>query len=411
VWAVILPTLFFGLSITAFDPERPLQRIQIQQRPDWKQQAERLGFHFHTIDGETYWDESVYYAFDLRQIEEDIEPATQEVHDMALSLVDEVVASEELLSRLNIPATHWDWIRRSWQLRQPHLYGRMDLAYDGRGPAKLYELNYDTPTSLYEAAYFQWLWLEEQMTAGKLGQSSDQFNSIQECLLEALATLAREGLIDKKMHFSSVRDSIEDRATVQYLRDCAHQVGIDTAEVAIEDIGISQEGWFTDANDNVIRTIFKLYPLEFMMEEAFGPKLTANTMQLIEPAWKAVLSNKGILPLLWERHQGHPNLLPAVFAVAGDATPAGWVRKPLHSREGANIEIVTHAGHAISSPGPYEEGPAILQAYHPLPEFDGNYPLVGSWVIADQAAGIGMREDAKLITQNTSRFVPHAIVN
>jgi len=387
-----------------------LRRVQIQQRPDWKQQAERLGFHFHTIDGEPYWDESVYYAFSLQQIEQDLEPATQQIHEMALDLVDEVVTSEQLLTRLNIPTTHWDWIRESWQARQPHLYGRMDLAYAGTGAPKLYELNYDTPTSLYEAAYFQWLWLEQQLAAGHLARGSDQFNSIQERLLDALATLAREGLIHRRMHFSAVRDSIEDRATVQYLRDCAHQVGIDTAEIAIEDIGISADGWFTDIDDNVIRTLFKLYPLEFMMEEEFGTKLVTHSMQLIEPAWKAVLSNKGILPLLWERHPGHPNLLPARFAAAGEDTPTGWVRKPLHSREGANIEIITAQGQAIRSPGPYDDGPAVLQAYHPLPEFEGNYPLVGSWVIADQPAGIGLREDASVITQNTSRFVPHAIV-
>ena len=387
-----------------------MHRIRIEPRPDWKQQAERLGFHFHTIDGETYWDESAYYAFTLRQIEDDIEPATQEIHDMAMTLVNDIVGSEELLSRLNIPPTHWDWIRDSWRTRQPHLYGRMDLAYDGRGPARLYELNYDTPTSLYESAYFQWLWLEQQMTAGRLPPEADQYNSIQERLLEALATLAREGLIHKRMHFAAVRDSVEDRATVQYLRDCAHQVGIETSELAIEDIGLSREGWFTDVHDNVIRTIFKLYPLEFMMVEEFGTALTANTMQLIEPAWKSVLSNKGVLPLLWERHANHPNLLPAVFASGADATPSGWVRKPLHSREGANIEIVTAQGHAIRSDGPYDDGPAILQAFHPLPEYEGHHPLVGSWVIADQPAGIGMREDTHLITQNTSRFVPHAII-
>ncbi|NEK66035.1 MAG: glutathionylspermidine synthase family protein, partial [Xanthomonas perforans] len=79
----------------------------------------------------------------------------------------------------------------------------------------------------------------------------------------------------------------EDRATVRYLRDCAHQVGISTEEVAIEDIGLSADGWFTDEQDRVIHTLFKLYPLEFMMEERFGPALCANRVRLIEPAWKS----------------------------------------------------------------------------------------------------------------------------
>jgi len=50
-----------------------MQRIAIEPRPDWKAQAENLGFQFHTIDGETYWDESAYYAFTLEQVENDLE--------------------------------------------------------------------------------------------------------------------------------------------------------------------------------------------------------------------------------------------------------------------------------------------------------------------------------------------------
>lgn len=389
-----------------------MRRVAIDPRPDWRAEAERLGFHFHTIDGEAYWDESVYYAFTLRQIEDDIESATEAVHAMAMALVEEVVGSEALLTRLAIPATHWDWIRDSWQRDEPHLYGRMDLAYDGRGPAKLYELNYDTPTSLYEAAYFQWVWLEQQIAAGQLPAGADQYNRIQEFLCEALATLAQAQRLVSPMHFSSVRESVEDRGTVRYLQDCAEQVGIDTRFVAIEDIGLSAEGWFTDKQDYVIRTLFKLYPLEFMMEETFGANLRTERIQLVEPAWKAVLSNKGILPLLWERHRGHPNLLEARFDDGEMAeVPRGWVRKPLHSREGANIEMVDAGGVRLVSDGPYADGPAILQAHHPLPVFDGNYPLLGSWVIADQAAGLGLREDATAITRDTSRFVPHVIVD
>ena len=389
-----------------------MQRLPIAPRPDWKDQALQLGFQFHTIDSEPYWEESAYYAFTLRQIEDDLERPSQDLHDMAMALVGEVVESEELLAKLHIPPLYWDWIAASWRDAAPHLYGRLDLAYDGNGPAKLYELNYDTPTSLYESAYFQWLWLEQQIKAKALPASADQYNSIQEALCEAFATLALQQRIGKRVHFAAVRESVEDQATVLYLRDCASQVGVDTAMVAVEDIGLSAEGWFTDGDDNVIQTLFKLYPLEFMMEEEFGPSLIANRMQLLEPAWKAILSNKGVLPLLWERHRGHPNLLEAHFEPShyADLGP-GFVRKPLFSREGANVDVVTAEGVRFGTPGPYGDGPAIVQAYHPLPSFDGNYPLVGSWIVADRASGIGMREDASLITQDTSRFVPHAIID
>lgn len=385
-----------------------MQRIAIAPRPDWQASAEKYGFQFHTIDGEPYWDESAYYAFTLDQIENDIERPTGELHAMAMDLAGEIVRSEEKLTKLAIPAHYWEWIASSWEKGQPHLYGRMDLSYDGSGPAKLYELNYDTPTSIYEAAFFQWRWLEEQMQRGLVAKGTDQFNNVHENLVLAFATIAKG--LPRPFYFSAMRGSVEDQATVEYLRDCAAQAGIDAGLLAIEDIGLSTTGTYTDLQDIVIGTLFKLYPLEQMFEDRFGEHLPASGLQLIEPAWKAVLSNKGILPLLWERYPGHPNLLPAYFDDASSTLAPGWVRKPLFSREGANIHMHQPDGNDVVSDGPYQDGPMIRQAYHPLPAFAGGYPLIGSWVIGDRASGMGIREDVGLITQNTSRFVPHVIL-
>lgn len=384
-----------------------MRRLAIAERPQWRRQAEEHGFDFHTIDGQAYWDESAYYAFSLQQIENDIEAPTEAIHQMAMALVDEVVDSERLLTQLAIPPPYWSWIRDSWRQERRHLYGRIDLAYSGQGPAKLYELNYDTPTSLYESAFFQWLWLEEQIGLGALPAHADQFNSLQEQLVERLAQIGA-GLA-QPLYFAAMHGHAEDQATIAYLRDCAEQAGIEHAVIAIEDIGLSADGRFTDLGDQVIGSLFKLYPLEAMFSESFGAALPASGVQLIEPPWKAILSNKGVLPLLWERHRGHPNLLPAHVSTT-QALPAGWVRKPYFSREGANISILTADGQSLHSPGPYDHGPTIDQAFHPLSAFGGRYPLIGSWVVGDSAAGIGIREDRTLITQNSSCFVPHAIV-
>ena len=105
-----------------------MQRIRIAERAHWRARAEEAGFRFHTIDGQPYWDESAYYAFTLRQIEQDIEDPSAELHQMALDLVGDVVASERLMDQLAIPAHYRDWIADSWRQRQPHLYGRLDLA-------------------------------------------------------------------------------------------------------------------------------------------------------------------------------------------------------------------------------------------------------------------------------------------
>ena len=383
-----------------------MRRVAIAERGNWKARAAECGFDFHTIDGARYWDERAYYAFSLAQIEHDLEDPSVELHQMALALVDEVVASEALMHQLAIPEPYRDWIAESWRKREPHLYGRLDLAYDGTGPAKLYELNYDTPTSLFESAFFQWQWLEEQRASGALPAQADQFNSIHEALVERFAQIASR--LPVPLVFAAVRESEEDQGTIAYLRDCAVQAGLQGAVMALEDIGLSEDGRFTDLDDLVIGSLFKLYPLEDLLADAFGQALPGSGLHLLEPPWKAVLSNKGLLPLLWARHRGHPNLLPAEFD-AGGALPAGWVRKPLHSREGANIELHLADGSRLHSDGPYT-GPCIRQAAHPLPAFEGGYPMVGSWVVGDTACGIGIREDDSPITRDSARFLPHVIL-
>ncbi|KAG1531763.1 hypothetical protein G6F50_016525 [Rhizopus delemar] len=110
-----------------------MQRIRIAERAQWRARAEEAGFRFPTIDGQPYWDESAYYAFTLRQIEQDIEDPSAELHQMALDLVGDVIASERLMDQRAIPSHYRDWIADSWRQRQPHLYGRLDLAYDGTG--------------------------------------------------------------------------------------------------------------------------------------------------------------------------------------------------------------------------------------------------------------------------------------
>jgi len=335
---------------------------------------------------------------------------------MCLDLVDKVVRSQEMMERLAIPEAFRDLVANSWRNGDPHLYGRMDFSYDGSGPAKLLELNYDTPTALYEAALFQWLWLEQMRERGDLPNSADQYNRIQEDLVDVFTHLRNltgttGSDTDSAFVFAAVADSVEDRGTAQYLQDLASQAGFRTRFENIDSIGIDALGRFTDSSDEMIRWAFKLYPWEWMFAEEFGRYLSTSPTLWLEPPWKAILSNKGILPLLWEAHPGHPNLLPAFFETDPSATlEPGWVRKPLHSREGANIHIRTGLGKSIFVDGPYGDSPTIRQEYHPLPCFDGRYALVGSWVVADRACGIGMREDDTLVTRDTSRFVPHVIL-
>ena len=386
-----------------------MKRIAITERPNWREKATEYGFNFHTMYGEPYWCEDAYYQFTLQQIET-LETVTGEIHQMCLQAVDLVSNSEELLEKFRIPKHTWDFVRDSWKSGQPSLYSRLDLAWDGASPAKLLENNADTPTSLYEAAFFQWIWLEDQLNAGKLPVGSDQFNSLQEQLIDRFKTLHQQHGFSY-LHLACCRDTDEDRATVQYLQDCATEAGLPNEFLFMDEIGLGEKGQFTDLNDQVISNMFKLYPWEFMLREMFSTKLADAGVRWLEPGWKSIISNKALLPLLWKMFPNHPNLLPAYFAEDNVPQMDKYVVKPLFSREGANIRIIENGQEIARAEGPYGEEGMIVQQFHPLPKFGDSYTLIGSWLIDDQPAGIGIREDRELITQDLSRFYPHIFLD
>jgi glutathionylspermidine synthase len=207
-------------------------------------------------------------------------------------------------------------------------------------------------------------------------------------------------------------ESAEDAGTLAYLADTAQQAGLHTTLLDIAEIGLRDDGNFVDLNDQPIELAFKLYPWEWLFRETFGANLKDASTRWIEPPWKAILSNKGILPLLWAMFPRHPNLLPAFFDDDADAASLGssYVRKPLYSREGANVTLVS-AGSALDRhDGPYGAEGFVRQALAPLPEFSGQYPVLGSWTVNGNPCGLSIREDDTPITGNMSRFMPHAIL-
>ncbi len=372
-----------------------MRRLAMTPRPDWRDHVERdLGFHFHTINGAPYWDETACYALTAGEVDE-LEAATGELEQMALELVSRVVAEgEAAYRRLRIPEQAWAAIERSWLEAEKNLYGRFDLRYDGASPPKLLEYNADTPTALYEAAVVQWDWLESQWPG------RDQFNSLHERLIDAWRGF---GLGGATVYFTAVKDNAEDFGTIAYLQDTAVQAGLATATIAIEDIGWDGHR-FVDLSGRSIEALFKLYPWEWILAEDFGRHLL-DAERVIEPAWKMVLSNKASLAMLWDMAPGHPNLLQTSLEPDGVGGPL--VRKPLFSREGANVQILSGGRVVEETAGNYGGEGFVYQEYAALPAFNGNFPVIGAWVVASQPAGIGIREDDTAITRDTSRFVPH----
>ena len=385
-----------------------MQRIVCPERDDWRTTAESAGFDFHTIDGERYWDERAYYAFTLDEIERGIEGPTGEIDAMCLELVGHAIDDESYLRRLKIPDALWPLISESWHRDDGSLYGRLDLSFDGRNPAKLLEYNADTPTSIFEAAVFQWTWLEQAIERNIIPKRADQFNSIHERLIDAWKKFGGT----HHLHLAGMTENEEDAGTLAYLQDTASQAGLKTTLIDIEEIGLRDDGHFVDLDNRAIELAFKLYPWEWMFHDAFGAQLAKAPTRWIEPPWKAILSNKGILPLLWEMFPNHPNLLPAFFEDDARAAELGssYVRKPLLSREGANVTLVSGGMPLDEQAGPYGAEGFVRQALSPLPNFSGFYVVVGSWLVNHEPCGLSIREDESPITGNRSRLLPHAIL-
>ena len=374
-----------------------MERCIVRKRENWEQKFDELGFSFHSMGG-VYWNEGVCYEFTSEEIDH-LEEVTAELHALCLDAVDYVI-DRNLFQELGIPESCAAFATESWKRKDRSIYGRFDFSYDGKSEPKLLEYNADTPTSLVESSIAQWVWLEEVFP------NYDQFNSIHEKLLDAFTAMKSNLPLAQPLYFTCVKDHEEDFVTVEYLRDVAVQSGLDGRHIFIEDIGFdSEKKRFCDFDNSSIEYIFKLYPWEWLLADEFGWNVINGGCRFFEPAWKMILANKGILPLLWKMEPGHTNLLPAFFEtgkITGDI-----VKKPLFSREGANIMLQSGGKTYEGVDAHYGEEGFIYQQAHPLPNFNGRHAVVGSWVVNGLPAGIGIREDDTPLTSNTSLFVPH----
>lgn len=406
-----------------------MQRVPLTPRPNWQHIVEQQGLTFHTLeDGHPYWDESAAYQFTAAEIDT-LEAAANELQGMCLAAAQHII-DRRRYADLSIPPAAIPILEAAWNAEPPALYGRFDLIWSGAqpgnrsGPApKLLEYNADTPTSLLEAAVIQWNWLEEVgphlPTHSFLPFTSpkpDQFNSLHEKLIAKWRDL--DPYLTRPLYFAGIDTpgNPEDTLTLAYLEDTAQQAGLATRRIPMLEIGWNQpRQCFVDQGENQIQSLFKLYPWEILLHEDFGSHAleTYARMNWIEPIWKLFLSNKGILPILWELYPNHPLLLEAHFD-SPRSMPA-YVRKPLLSREGQNVSITYADGTTFETPGTYADSPEtrfVFQALAPECIFPGalghpRHPVLGLWMIDQQCCGMGIRESAGPITDNLSSFIPH----
>jgi glutathionylspermidine synthase len=372
-----------------------------------------------------YWPEDAYYEFNDDEVVH-LEGVTANLYLMCIEAARFMASGE--MGNLGLTNGALHRIRESLESDPVSIYARFDLNFDGLGPAKMFEINGDTPTGLVESSVVQYYWLQDKFPY------LDQWNSLHERLVDAWKS-ASSRLPAGPVHFAHYEgppehaDAMsEEWMTIAYMRDCATQAGLDTIGLSIEDIGWDSaerrfknatllDAWKNGQNVDIepITSCFKLYPWENMIDpsrEEFGKHILDGTSDTvwIEPIWKTMLSNKAILAALWHLYPNHENLLPAYLGEP-PSSMIEWIRKPLHGREGDGMawETIKH-GSGESPTHVWGSEGYCYQEFKELTELgDGYRPVCGTWVVDGKPAGLGIRESRALVTDNLSRFIPHVM--
>ena len=395
-----------------------MDRHDSEPRQGWPAIIEEQGLIYWKTplpDGEeiAYWHEGAHYSLTSDEVY-DIEAVARLMLEMLVEAGDYII-EENLFAQLGIPGWAVPRIKETWESEPPMLYGRFDFAYGHDGVPRLLEYNADTPTGLLETAAVQWHWAKDVF-----GEGVDQWNLLHEMLVGRWRELAQNGrLPGERLHMlhTSAEQSGEDFMTIGYLAETARAANLMSELVAIESLGHVEGEGFVDLAGQPVRTAFKLYPWEWMVREDFGTQALEHMGDgpgqtvWIEPIWKMLWSNKGILPVLHRLFPENPHVLPAYFDGEQPDSLTSFVRKPLLAREGANTTAVIDG--KVVEEGPdqdYGEEGFVVQAYTDLGDYGGGArPVLGVWTVDVEPAGLGIRESDGLLTTNTSRFVPHVI--
>ncbi len=373
-----------------------MERVFVAPRPGYREKIEALGFDFHG----DYWREEACYRLSSNEVEM-LETATAEAYRMYCDAVEYILNDQpEFMERiLQLPPEICERIRRSWDEDELSLYGRFDFLVDKSGVPRILEFNADTPTSLLEASVIQWQWKEDLFPA------SDQYNGIHEGLVQSWKDMFPAG---SEIHFAGALDDHEDTGTLQYLASTAMEAGFSTRVLDMNSLDL-RDGCFYDPSGEQVKRCFKLYPWEWMVDESADGCLA--DVQWVEPVWKLLMSNKAILKVLFDLFPDSPYVLPCYLSRPESGL---FCKKPVYSREGHNVSVLEIRNweervRLAETEGDYNKGAYVYQEYVEPTAYSGRYPVIGSWVVGGEPAGIGIRENRTEITGNLSEFVPHII--
>ncbi len=441
-----------------------MQPIKISRRPHWQRHIQENAYQADVLSDaqQKYWVEALSQPFAIQfdcEEESAIAQATESLWEMCVAFLDwfftddEAGVVDQRLATLQIRPAYWSAIKNSWERTEPtedlSLCTRFDLAVTAERQIKLLEINGDTPLLGAETIY-QWNWLVDylhnhQRTKFPLPSDASQFNEFWDQIagqwrrIVASYNLKQRGisfLVDENLEedlemamqlIQILIDEVDSDIYTQivYLRGLKDERGQEIQK----GLGLDEDGYFVDHVNERIPVLWKMYDWSDLQndmakdegtEQAMARRLESGDVNIIEPLWKQVLSNKGSMAMMWAQFGSSdygkyllPTYLETDYSAESTALLVEMhVRKPMLGLEGVGTSIESGFG-ALETKESFGYGAEgfIVQEYIELPEAFGYHYAIGSWVINGEAAGVIIRGDTSKITGRHCLIIPHIVSN
>jgi len=365
-----------------------------------------------------------YYKID-QELTLNIGSTSNELHQMFMDATNYVIENNDLLKHFCIPEVFWPRIRQSWlNEKDLTMTGRFDLAFDGK-ELKCFEYNADSASALFEMAIIQEKWAQ----AVKLDHTFMSGFQLHRLLIKNWKQICTN-LNVNRVHLL-IDDDQDEILTALYMQYVLSEANIQSKLCILYKDLYWKDSKIVDSEGYELQLVWKTWMwesvfsdyLEAGKDENFNKKINGehprlaeillnDDIQILEPLWKVIPSNKAILPVLWSMFPNHPHLLRSEWTLTNDLKQVGYVKKPIVGRCGHNVTLYDVNGGSVldETQGKFIDRNCIYQKLFPLPKHDGYYAIFGSWIIHGLFAGFGIREDKKLITDADSPVTACSIV-
>jgi glutathionylspermidine synthase len=213
-----------------------------------------------------------------------------------------------------------------------------------------------------------------------------------------------------RLHLSCATPDPAREGELVYLSATAGEAGIDTHLLPLQAIGW-QGRRFYDDEGAAIGWLAKIYPWEALADDAFLHRLRAGGMSVLSPFWCWLMSNHGLLALMWERSPQHPNLCRAALAPDGLGACEAVTTRSFFGLDDPAQRMTEH-GRVLSDTlsdrevAGYPGGTLWMETPPGFAE-EGMHAVLHAWIIGDKCLGMSVRESDDPRVGPEAAIVPH----